>query len=57
LNLDAWDGYTGDFKARVIAWYRLHNTIATHVADAQADHVKREQKKQAQRARAHGHSR
>jgi len=29
------DFYSHSFKATIMAWYRLHNLILAHVADAQ----------------------
>jgi len=47
LNVETWDagGYTPAFKAKVIAWHLIRRAIEAHVADAQAEFVKHEQKK------------
>lgn len=36
LNMWLWENneYPSEFKARVVAWYRLHNSIEAHKTDA-----------------------
>lgn len=36
LNMWQWENneYPSEFKARVIAWHRLHNSIEAHKTDA-----------------------
>ena len=47
-DMDKWytpGGYTSQFKAQVVAWYRLHNAIKNHASDASAEDTKRKSRK------------
>jgi hypothetical protein len=47
LSIDKWEEneYSNRLKGYVIAWYRVHNMIESHVQDASIDRAKRDAKR------------
>ena len=47
LDIAKWEDneYTSRLKGYVIAWYRVHNMIESHVQDAGIDRAKRDAKR------------
>ncbi len=50
-DIERWEkpehlgGYSKELKVNIMAWYRLHNLVQTHLQDAAIEHGKSEGRK------------